>query len=131
MRRAGLPRAIRYGAIVLLALSLPGIARAQDAGEGGDGGVSKFPAPANAIDLLAPAGPLLSGRPWLMTIGMEPARLNGSPEGGPIGVDWQAFEGGFPSSGATLQAPSAGALVPYRNPGPAFSSNVLVTRDFS
>ncbi len=49
--------------------------------------------PPTSIDLLAPIAIRLSGRAWLMTEGLEPARIEGPGEGGPTGVDWSAARG--------------------------------------
>jgi hypothetical protein len=88
---------------------------------------------ASAINLISPIKDLLSGRAWLMAEGLDPA-LQGVPglnsltrrdvqgAGGPLAAAAQG--------GAMLQAPGAAALVPFRDPGPAFSRDVLVTRDF-
>jgi len=80
-----------------------------------------------AIDLLGPIGPLLSGRSWLMTEGMDPGMAE---QGG-----WDPLtrlDRGLDVAGgsARTQAAGAGAPVPFREPGPAFSRNILVTRDF-
>ena len=84
--------------------------------------------------LLGPNGPVLSGRPWLMTEGMDPALVDMPGPDTLTRLDWQSLgEGGSVSAVGTprTQAASAGAPVPYRDPGPAFSRNFLVTRDFS
>jgi len=113
-------------------LAVSGVAHAQDAGEGGS--AASYPQPANKIDLLAPIESRLSGRVWLMTQGLEPAKIDGPGEGGLTGVNWSQLEGGLGmpgTSSAILQSAGVGALVPYRDPAPAFSTNHLVTRDFS
>jgi hypothetical protein len=78
-------------------------------------------------DLLRPMGPVLSGRPWLMSerrdLGQEQL-----PGWDPLTrMDGLAGAGGS----VRTQAAGAGAPVPFREPGPAFSRNILVTRDFS
>jgi hypothetical protein len=87
------------------------------------------PSSESAIDLLKPIGGLLSGRPWLLTEGLDPSLLR-RPSGRDTltRLDWRALPGGLQSS--STQAAGAGAPVPYREPGPAFSRNLLVTRDF-
>lgn len=86
------------------------------------------------VNLLAPVKDVLSGRPWLMAEGLDPGLLT-RPEWGPLTrLDWRAIGGApslTPGGGAMLQAPAAAAFVPFRDPGPAFSRDVLVTRDFS
>jgi hypothetical protein len=82
---------------------------------------------ADPMDLLGPAGPFLSGRPWLMGEGLDPG-TGTMPESDPL----LGFDLGDSTRGsARTQAAGAGAPVPFREPGPAFSRNILVTRDFS
>ena len=85
-----------------------------------------FPRPLGSSNLLEPIGDLLSGRASLIARGMDPGFGDGevAKPGDPDGSD--------PATGPSpvTQGASA-ALVPYRQPGPAFSSNVLITRDFS
>ena len=72
-------------------------------------------------------GPILSGRSWLMTEGLDPG-MGEMPGRDPLtGSDLGAAAG---TSSPRTQAAGAGAPVPYREPGPAFSRNILVTRDF-
>jgi hypothetical protein len=82
---------------------------------------------AGPADLMGPIGPLLSGRPWLMSEGLDPgsAQLPGTD---PL----TRLDRGLDLSGQSprTQAAGAGAPVPFREPGPAFSRNILVTRDF-
>jgi hypothetical protein len=75
------------------------------------------------IDLLKPIGHLLSSRAGLMTEGFDPG-LSEPPGLDPFG----RLDPSAPSS--RTQAAGAGAPVPFREPGPAFSRNILVTRDF-
>jgi hypothetical protein len=123
--------------VVLLTGSLPATAVAEEGEEGGLG-AEAF----RTIDLqeagpqalLGVAGPYLSGRPWLMTEGYDPALVDMPGWDTLTRLDWQSLgEGGSVSAVGTprTQAASAGAPVPYRDPGPAFSRNFLVTRDFS
>ena len=109
---------------VLLACSMPGIATAEEGIEGG--AVDIFPRPLGSSNLLEPIGNLLSGRASLIARGMDPGFGGGevAKPGDPDGAD--VATGPSP----VTQGASA-ALVPYRNPGPAFSTNVLITRDFS
>jgi hypothetical protein len=79
------------------------------------------------IDLLGPAGSVLSSQAWLMAGGSDPT-VRELPTSDPaLGPDLGGFSGASPRT----QAAGAGAPVPFREPGPAFSRNVLVTRDFS
>jgi hypothetical protein len=87
------------------------------------------------VDLLAPVGQYLSGRPWLLTEGLDPGLVSRPGWDTLTRMDWRALPETFtpPSvaSGPFLQAPAAAELVPFRDPAPAFSRDVLVTRDFS
>jgi hypothetical protein len=126
--------AVGSATIMGVMVALSGVAHAQEGDGGGGGSAAKYPVPANKVDLLAPIETRLSGRVWLMTQGMEPSKIVGPGEAGPTGIDWSQLDGGLGSpsvSSAVLQSAGAGALVPYRDPAPAFSTNHLVTRDFS
>ncbi|BAS26431.1 sialidase family protein [Limnochorda pilosa] len=90
-----------------------------------------------SLDLLAPVKPMLSGRAWLLVEGIDPGLRRRPGWGTLTRLDWQALDGpmGGPSSrlgspSGVMQAPGA-ALVPFRNPAPAFSRDLLITRDFS
>ncbi len=85
------------------------------------------------LDFLKPIAKYASGRVWTLTQGLEPrlaAALTGESEG-------QGFQSEFSAASSLyspftrspmLQAASA-ALVPFRDPAPAFSRGVLITRD--
>ncbi len=115
------------GLATLLAATTAFPAAAEE-GEEGSLGSSVIPLlTARPSDLLAPMGPLLSGRPWLMTEGLDPG-TGEMPGTDPLtGPDLAADAG---TQSPRTQAAGAGAPVPYREPGPAFSRNILVTRDF-
>jgi len=93
--------------------------------------VNGTPVPADEQNLLAPIATRLSGRAWLMTQGLEPNLLPDAGRGDLDGVDWSSVEGRLWTGAPRAQGATAGALVPYRDPSPAFSANDLVTRDFS
>lgn len=83
------------------------------------------------VDLLAPVGDTLSGRPWLMTEGLDPGLLD-RPGWDPLTrMDWRALPGSLSSSPNNVALQAGAALVPFRDPSPSFSRDVLVTRDFS
>src|SRR3954452_10979626 len=106
----------------LVLMLLPGTTLAQDPGEGG--GPTTSAVAASQANTLAPIADLLSGRPWLVATGQDPTfqKDHGDPgEGG----------GGEQNSAITPVNQGGGVLVPFRNPGPAFSTNRLITRDFS
>ena len=88
------------------------------------------------VDLIQPIKLVLSGRPWLMAEGLDPGLLQ-RPGWDPLTrMDWESI-GGLSSFGApkapapTLQAVGGGFLVPFRSPAPAFSRDILITRDYS
>jgi hypothetical protein len=93
--------------------------------------VNGKPVPADEQNLLAPIATRLSGRAWLMTQGLEPNLLPQAGRRDLDGVDWSEVQGGLWAGAPRTQGGTAGALVPYRDPSPAFSVNDLITRDFS
>ena len=115
------------GLATLLAATTAFPAAAEE-GEEGSPGSSVIPLlTARPSDFLAPMGPMLSGRPWLMTEGLDPG-TGEMPGTDPMtGSDLGAATG---TQSPRMQAAGAGAPVPYREPGPAFSRNILVTRDY-
>ncbi|MEA2027191.1 MAG: hypothetical protein U9O18_10915, partial [Chloroflexota bacterium] len=78
------------------------------------------------MDLLGPAGPMLSGQAWLRAAGADPGQGAIPTSDLQLGPDL----GTTGSGSSRTQAAGAGAPVPFREPGPAFSRNILVTRDF-
>jgi hypothetical protein len=91
------------------------------------------------LDLLRPAREFLSGRPWLIAEGIDPA-LKSKPgwdaltdlQRGTLDGDGLGSGGGSGSPvNPALQAAGGGFLVPFRTPGPAFSRDLLISRDFS
>ena len=86
------------------------------------------------LQLLQPIRNQLSGSTWLIAKGVDNrALIEGESFLSPEGPNLAAADSPLnvsPSS-PVLQASGAGVLVPYRNPAPAFSRNLLVTRDFS
>ncbi len=87
----------------------------------GDEEATAEPAPASryTLEIVNPAVDYMSGRVWLMALGLDPA--SSRPTG------WEAASPRIEA----LQAVGGGFLVPFRSPGPAFSRNLLVSRDFS
>jgi len=114
---------------LLLATIVTGVAIAQDADRGveirkGAGGPN--------LALLDPMKNVLSGRTWLMIEGLDPG-LSRRPGWDPLTrMDWRALdEIGSPSAPSPMTQGVGGFLVPFRSPAPAFSRNVLISRDFS
>jgi hypothetical protein len=93
-----------------------------------------MPNPMGAINLITPIKDLLSGRPWLMAEGIDPGLQVRPGASSLTRLDWQGIGDGMARAsqpGSAMQAPGAAALVPFRQPGPSFSRDILVTRDFS
>ncbi len=111
----------------VLVAGLPATVTAEEKGEV-EGGVSNvYPQPLGSVDWLAPIGDYLGGRSSLIVRGMDPAWQEIRAGGVRDGFD----PGGSLGTGAAPRTQAAGAgLVPYRDPGPAFSTNRLITRDY-
>ena len=77
----------------------------------------------SAGDLMAPIHDKLSGSAWAWAMGYAP-RSQPMPAGSPAGRFSSAVESPAGQGGG-------GVLVPFRDPAPSFSRNVLMTRDFS
>ncbi len=91
------------------------------------------------VDLLEPTKNVLSGRSWLLVEGIDPG-LTQRPGWDPLTrLAWDDLnltltQPGTPlytSPSARLQAAGGATLVPFRDPAPAFSRDLLVTRDLS
>lgn len=84
-------------------------------------------------NLLAPIKDLLSGRAWLVLEGIDPALQRRPGWDLLTRLDWPSLGRAMitPSGAPALQAAAVGALVPFREPSPALSRNLLITRDFS
>ncbi len=75
---------------------------------------------------------LLTGRLGVVARGEDPLLRLGETGEEPGGRRAEAEGGGLGPGPLALQAPgAAGVLVPFRSPAPAFSRNILITRDFS
>lgn len=84
------------------------------------------------MNLMWPIQDVISGPGWLMARGLDPRVWMDRPGLDPLtGLAWSEMATPLaPSRGPALQV-GPGVLVPFRNPAPAFSRNLLVTRDFS
>ena len=88
--------------------------------------------------LMGPISGLLSGSMWVTATGQDP-RGQGLPTSrtrqSGLGLAWGSLREVFTAPAAPPVAPSsapvAQGLVPFRDPAPAFSRNILITRDFS
>ncbi len=81
------------------------------------------------FDLLAPVKDSLSGSAWLAAEGMDPRFAtvgNGRGPGGTSAGFAEDLAAPGPQAGVARSA--AQPLVPFRNPGPAFSRNQIITR---
>jgi len=86
------------------------------------------------MDFLKTISPHLSGRLYLLSQGMDPrlsVALAKESEGQGLRNEFRDISSLYRpfSGGAVFQAPGAAALVPYRDPAPAFSRSQLITRD--
>ncbi|HEY65811.1 MAG TPA: hypothetical protein G4O02_14700 [Caldilineae bacterium] len=85
------------------------------------------------INLMYPIRDVISGPAWLMAQGLDPRLWIDRPGLDPLkGRAWDQVappQSGEPSP--ALQIGGPGVLVPFRSPAPAFSRDLLVTRDFS
>ena len=89
--------------------------------------------------LLTPIRQLLSGPLWLMAMDANtPQLLSGALADRGLsprpGFAWQNMQETFvapPLTETSAPAAPSGQLVPFRDPAPAFSRDILVTRDFS
>lgn len=111
--------------IFCLLVAMPGAA--QDADEGiqiqkGAGGPD--------LALMEPIKNYLTGRSWLLVEGLDPG-LSTRPDWDPLTrLNWRGLETTGLALGPSTQA-AGGFLVPFRSPAPAFSRNILISRDFS
>lgn len=111
----GLPLLVIMAMMVVIAPAQ--IGRAEEPGE---------PIPIGQFRFFTPIEDMLSAGSWIMATGQDP-RLMDIPTGGRAReVDWSRFAG-VPNSGAAGGATYA-PQVPFRSPGPAFSRNLIVTR---
>lgn len=85
------------------------------------------------LNLMEPIQDLISGPGWLMARGIDVRPSNELPEWN--AVTGRALDGLSSPAAAPLNSPltqgAPGVLVPYRDPAPAFSRTLLVTRDYS
>jgi predicted nucleic acid-binding Zn-ribbon protein len=107
--------------LIALMVGIPFSAALAEEGEGIKPVIPSLGGP--KYNLLTPIKDMLSGRPWLILSGKDPALSKGQ--------GFNAIEQANPyATSPRMQAGGAG-LVPFRDPAPAFSRGVLITRDFS
>ena len=127
--RLGLQFSLLFLVVVLLAMALPAAAQMPVPQLPERGKISKNPA--DIQDAMNPIQDVLSGPAWLMAQGVDNRLFLDRP--GWNTLDRQNLSSLPGSEGNTplLQSVGPGILVPYRDPAPAFSRDLLVTRDFS
>ncbi len=108
-----------------LLLSVPSglVQPAMVAAEGGEGDSRP-----NLTDALGSVNEVLSSPIWLINRGLDPRRQKLPEVNARGGSRASGLESGM---AAPSQQVGGGVLVPFRNPAPSFSRNVLLTRDFS
>ncbi|HIC88568.1 MAG TPA: hypothetical protein EYP04_04100 [Anaerolineae bacterium] len=118
---------------LMLAIAAPA---APISAEGGPGVAMRLERPkpgGDVVNLMQPIQDLISGPGWLMAQGLDPRPWLDRPGWDPLKrLKWE--QAGPPLSGdqsPAQQGIGPGPLVPYRSPAPAFSRDLLVTRDYS
>ncbi len=104
--------------VLLLALAVPRPAAAAEPGE-----PERFPL--IATQFLEPIKDQLGGSAWVMASGLDPRFAGHAPEGKPLGAEAIALAGG---SGGRSNGAISYQQVPFRNPAPAFSRNLIISR---
>lgn len=120
-RRTATHRRISPAIAVLLTISIFAPLLQARAEEGAEGG----PIPLGEFKALSPIERSLSSPIWAVAQGYDPRAQQISIE--PSGFDWTG-PGLAASSGGGNGATGAYQQVPFRNPAPAFSRNLIVTR---
>ncbi len=88
----------------------------------------------SVTDLLSPVKNILSGRPWLMLEGIDPGLRRRPGWDTLTRLDWQKVDQSMNFAGSlspSMSAAGGGLFVPYRSAAPAFSRDILISRDFS
>ena len=126
--RLGLRCSVLFLVVMLLSVPLPVAAQMPVPQLPERGKISKNPV--DIQDAMNPIQDVLSGPAWLIAQGVDNRIFLDRP--GWNTLDRQHLSG-LPGSGDVplLQSAGPGILVPYRDPAPAFSRDLLVTRDFS
>ncbi len=125
-RRTSWRTALGASLALSLSISVPALAEEEENPLGSDPSNVIPLIGAEPMDLLGPASGVLSGQAWLMAAG------GGDPTAAAVADGDRALGLDLGTEGTPnrTQAAGAGAPVPFRDPGPAFSRNILVTRDF-
>ncbi|MER3439280.1 MAG: hypothetical protein C4346_17780, partial [Chloroflexota bacterium] len=104
--------------LLTLAMATPRWAAAKEPGES-----EAFPL--IATQFLEPVKNQLGGAAWLMASGLDPRFVAQAPEGKPLGAEAIALAGG---GGGRSNGVISYQQVPFRNPAPAFSRNLIISR---
>ncbi|MEE8440617.1 MAG: hypothetical protein V3S41_02755, partial [Spirochaetia bacterium] len=125
-------RAITVLLVLALMTSLTAGLVAQDPTAGIE--IRKGGGPPN-LGLLELMKNVLSGRAWLILEGLDPGLRRRPGWDSLTRMDWRALGSDFSASGVSTLLPAmqsaGGFLVPFRSPAPAFSRDILISRDFS
>lgn len=117
------------------AAAIPQVVHAEDEGGGAQPGIHVDKGGGGSLTVqgaMSSMKGMLSAPGWLAIEGFDP-RLRSMPGWSTLTRrDWKELDGGsFSGMSAPAQQGGGGLLVPFREPAPAFSRNVLITRDFS
>ena len=82
---------------------------------------------AEGFSLVGPLGNMLSASSWTMVSGMDPRVVTRNASRS-VAMGWSLGATGLASSSGGWDMSTATQQVPFRNPSPAFSRNLLVTR---
>jgi hypothetical protein len=124
-------------AVICLTSTLPALAEIPtvDLLPGGEGeGEAETQNPLGSLRYLEPIQHILSGSVSLVAQGIDNRMfMQGESFRTPDGANFSPLQStlNVAPNAPSLQAGGTGLLVPYRDPAPAFSRNLLVTRDFS
>ena len=129
-RRAGLRAAAGLLALVVALVAVPASAAVAPQSDGGiwgpllQGEVSKV-RQESVLDIFRRAA---SGSAWLMAEGLDPRLQNRPPWDVLTRLRWRDLETSLADASIPTQA-GGGVLVPFRDPAPSFSRNILLSRD--
>ena len=125
--------------VASMLLQATGVLFAQSAtpnGTNAGGEAQVVPLTRERINLMAPIQDVVSGPAWLMLSGRDvrPSDRFEAEQNNPYfprEIESSAVQPMAPMAAPLSQGGGAGVLVPYRDPAPAFSRNILMSRDFS
>ena len=127
--RLGLRFPVLLLVTMLLGMPLPALAQMPAPQLPARGKISKNPI--DIQDAMNPIQDVLSGPAWLMAQGVDNRIFLDRPSWNTLDRQNLTSLPGNGGDSPLLQSVGPGILVPYRDPAPAFSRDLLVTRDFS